>query len=86
MILNRASFEIIGRPHIDKEGTFKMCALPGMARIPQAPKAEHPRLAEARRLREEGMELADIAQKIGVTTRTVERWSSKGKLTPEIEL
>jgi hypothetical protein len=74
-------FEIEGRPWIDQTGAFKIVSLPGMAR-PRVPKLEKPELLNARLLRGQGLELADIAAQVGVGLRTIERWSSEGKLKP----
>ena len=72
-------FEIEGRPWIDQTGSFKMVTEPGMARTPNN-KQEKPEVINAKLLRQSGKSLAEIAQHLGVTPRTVERWSSAGKL------
>jgi hypothetical protein len=56
-----------------------MVTQPGMARTPATQK-DKPEVINARLLRQSGKTLAEIAGHIGVTTRTVESWSSKGKL------
>ncbi len=73
-------FEIEGRPWIDQTGAFKMVTEPGMARMPSAKRGDNATVIQARLLRQSGKTLADIAAQVGVTTRTVEKWSAKGKL------
>jgi AAA domain len=72
-------FEIEGRPWIDQTGSFRMVTEPGMARTP-ATKQDKPEIIQAKLLRQAGKSLAEIAQQLGVADRTVERWSSAGKL------
>jgi hypothetical protein len=73
-------FELEGRPWIDTAGSFKMIAQPGMVHSAPLHNAEKPEITTARRMRAEGKTLTDIATALGVQPRTVERWSSKGKL------
>lgn len=75
-----APFELEGRPWIDQTGSFKMAAEPGMAKSPTAVKPEKPEIIQARLLRAEGKSLAEIATHMKIGQRTVERWSSDGKL------
>jgi len=72
-------FEIEGRPWIDQFGAFKMVTQPGMAKSP-ATKQDKPEVIQAKLLRQSGKTLAEIAEVLGVTTRTIEKWSAKGKL------
>jgi DNA-binding NarL/FixJ family response regulator len=74
-------FELEGRPWIDQTEAFKMVAPPGTAVLPapsQNGKVQKWELARA--LRRDGKTLAEIALKLNVAERTVERWSTEGKL------
>jgi len=75
-------FEVQGRPFIEETKTFKMVAPPGTAGLRVAPKPhfESPQITFARAMRKEGKTLAEIATALNVTERTVQRWSSEGKL------
>lgn len=73
-------FEIEGRPHIDQTGAFKMAAAPGMATLPAKPAGKVEKWELARALRRDGKTLAEIAEKLDVNPRTVEKWSQAGKL------
>jgi hypothetical protein len=78
------SFILEGRPHLDTTGQFKMIAGPGEAEElrlylpqkggrPSAPNKDE-KLAQAVVLREKGVSIRDIADKIGSSKSTVERW------------
>lgn len=73
-------FEIEGRPWIDQTGAFKMTAPPGTAVMPAQNHGKPQKWELARALRRDGNTLADIASKLQVGLRTVERWNSEGKL------
>jgi hypothetical protein len=79
-------FEVEGRPWIDETGSFKMVCTPGSAGLAVSRvKDEKPGIRLARGLRAEGKTLDDIAEVLGVSLRTVERWSSGGKLGPQTD-
>jgi hypothetical protein len=78
------SFILEGRPHLDITGQFKMLQEPGEAgelRTHLRQKGGRPavtdkddKLAQAVALRAKGVSLRDVADKIGVSKSTVERW------------
>jgi hypothetical protein len=78
------SFILEGRPHLDMTGQFKMLNEPGEAeelRSYLRQKGGRPavtdkdeKLAQAVALRVKGVSLRDVADKIGVSKSTVERW------------
>jgi Homeodomain-like domain-containing protein len=74
-------FEIEGRPWIDQTGAFKIVAEPGMAKTPSNKRQDNAMVIQAKLLRQTGKSLAEIADQLGVTERTVQRWSSAGKLS-----
>src|SRR5215472_2387092 len=76
-------FVIQGRPSIDQTGYFELTEPPGFAGTladhkPQAGRPELPdkqqKIAEARRMKQEGKSLREIAATLGVGKTTVERW------------
>jgi len=75
-------FEVQGRPFIEETGAFKMVAAPGTAGLRVAPKPHSgsPQITFARAMRKDGKTLSEIATALNVTERTVQRWSSEGKL------
>jgi hypothetical protein len=79
-------FIIEGRPSIDQSGYFELTHPPGFAGNlsdnksgrggrPEVPDKDE-KIAEARRLKEQGLSHRDIANKLGISTGTISTWLS----------
>jgi putative DNA primase/helicase len=74
-------FQLEGRPWIDQEHSFKMTTKPGMVAVKTKPvQTEDPKIVAARALKGEGYTDADVAEKLGLTDRTLRNWRAGGKL------
>jgi hypothetical protein len=74
-------FEIEGRPSIDQRGQFTMSKEPGMTGGPSVDNLnrKHARKEEAQTMRDAGHTYKDIAERLGVSEKTVSRMGLAGR-------